>query len=158
MSDLTTIRSAIMAKLQSIPEIGRVHDHERFARGEKEFREMYESGGRILGWHLRRVSTRQVSLCMDDPGITSETHTWEIRGFMALSDAADASASEIVLDELIEAIRETFREDDTLGGVVTTCVTEAGAGVQLEDSGPVMFAGVLCHSARMALRTMQYQA
>lgn len=111
---LATIRAVILTTLQAIPNIGQVHNYERFAKGEKDFRALYQSvpDGPILGWHVRRVSTEQTALDVDDPDQRQDRHTWEIRGFMALSDA---DASELTFDALIEAIREAFRLDDTLG-------------------------------------------
>jgi hypothetical protein len=34
---------------------------------------------------------------------------------------------------------------------------EGDAGVQVPESGPVMFAGVLCHAARLTLATRHYK-
>lgn len=141
------IRAAIVAKLRTLPDIGVVHDYERFARGEKDFRDLYQTGDRILGWHVRRVATTEKSPVL---GRWYTSHDWEIRGFMGLDDAGQ---SEIVFDGLIEAIREAFRLDETLGIAGLFTVDADSAGVQLADSGPVMFGGVLCHSARLTLRT-----
>ena len=58
------------------------------------------------------------------------------------------------LDRLIEAVRVAFRHDETLGGVVETTMSDGRAGPQLDDSGPAMFAGVLCHHARLTLSTV----
>ncbi|MCP4700274.1 MAG: hypothetical protein GY862_25995 [Gammaproteobacteria bacterium] len=41
----------------------------------------------------------------------------------------------------------------TLGGVVCSTVDDSQAGIQIVDSMPVMFAGVLCHSAKLKLNT-----
>lgn len=147
MSDLPTIRAAIVAKLSGIPDIGVVHEYERFARAEKDFRDLYADGDRIRGWHIRRVATMEKSPAV---GRWYTTHEWEIRGFIGLDDAG---RSEIVFDGLIEAIRDAVRQDESLG--IDGCITvdTDTAGIQLVDSGPVMFGGVLCHSARLTLRT-----
>lgn len=147
MSDLATIRAAIVAKLTAIADIGVVHDYERFAKGEKDFRDLYQVGDRILGWHVRRVRTAEKSPVL---GRWYTSHDWEIRGFMGLDDAGQ---SEIVFDALVEAIREAFRLDGSLGIDGLFTVDPDSAGIQLADSGPVMFGGVLCHSARLTLRT-----
>jgi hypothetical protein len=146
---LETIRAAIVAKLNAIPGIGLVHGYERFASGEKDFRAMYSNGSRILGWHVRRVATEETSVAL---GRWQTIHRWEIRGYAGLSDA---DASEIAMDNLMEAIRDAFRADDSLGGAVDTCTRPDAAGIQIADSGPVMFAGVLCHGVRLTLRTVQ---
>jgi hypothetical protein len=81
---------------------------------------------------------------------------WRISGFMSLEDS---SASEIVFDNLVEAVCDAFRSDETLGGLIAGTVMDSPnvAGIQVEDSGPVMFAGVLCHSARLVLYTWHIQ-
>lgn len=154
MPDLATIRAAIVATLQSVPDVGRVYDRERFAKNEKEFRDLYKAGDLLLGWHVRRRATRESS---DALGRWTVTHEWQVRGFRALDDAG---ASELAFDGLIEATRDAFRADESLGGVVDTTVLGDGpddpAGLQLLESGPVMFCGVLCHGARLALFTRHY--
>ena len=145
---LETIRAAIVDKLDSIPGIGRVHSYERFASTNAKFVELYATGGQIRGWHVRRVATTQTSYAV---GRWQTVHVWEVRGYVSLSDA---DASEIALDALVESIRAAFHADDSLGGVVDTCERPDSAGVQLVDSGPVMFAGVLCHGVRLKLYTV----
>jgi hypothetical protein len=74
----------------------------------------------------------------------------------------DAAASELVFDDLIESIRDAFAADETLGGTVAQCaVPDDGSGngesgIQLDDTGPAMFAGVLCHVCRLGLNTIRY--
>lgn len=66
----------------------------------------------------------------------------------------DETQSELAFDNLIEAARDAFREDETIGGAVETTTVDGQAGLQLDDSGPSMFAGVLCHHARLSLATI----
>ncbi len=150
MPTLDDIRTAIAAGISSVPGVGMVHTFERFAKANSEFRPLYESAGKILGWNVRRVRTEEKS---DAAGQWMVTHTWSIKGFMGLDDGGD---SELVFDRLVEAIRDRFRADETLGGVVDTTVVEDVAGIQVDDSGPVMFAGVLCHSVKLRLVTRHW--
>lgn len=154
MSTLAQIRAAIAAKLRAVTDIGQVHDWERYAAQQGDFRGLYttEIGGvkQVRGWHLRRIATSETSPAV---GRNVVTHEWEIRGFCALDDARQ---TETVFDTLIEAVRDAFRLDETLGGVVASTVTEEIAGAQVEESLPVLFAGVLCHSVRLRLATRHY--
>lgn len=151
MSKLDNIRAAIVARMNTVTGIGQVHDYERFAKAEKDFRLLYESAGVINGWNVRRVSKRETSPYM---GRTIVTNTWQLKGFRSFDDSG---RSEIAFDGLVEAVGDAFRADITLGGVVETIHAEDGpAGLQVEDSGPVMFVGVLCHSARLKLNTIHY--
>ena len=161
MSSLSTHRAAIVAALASVPEIGIVHDRERFVSGNDRFQQLYvytPPGGQphIRGWWLRRASTVERS-----PNLrrTVNVHTWAIRGYMAFNDAA---GSELVLDGLVEQFRAVVRADRTLGGVCQPGPlagserSDSTDGVQVTDAGPVTFAGVLCHSIVLQLETWSY--
>jgi len=149
MPTLTQIRAAIVAKIYTVANIGNVHAFERFAKGEKDFRTLYEYSGQVRGWNVRRLTRRETSPAL---GRSHVVNKWRISGFMSLSDA---DGSELAFDGLIEDLCAAFRADETLGGLIAGTVLENPnvAGLQVEDSGPVMFAGVLCHSARCILYT-----
>lgn len=155
---LEAIRAAIVARLQGVPDVGVVHGYQRYANNLRDLAALYVTtiagAQQLRGWYVSRVATSEASAVA---GAYSVTHDWVIRGYMALDDAGQ---SEIVFDDLVERIREVFRGDDALGGIVATIVfggdgdaEQAGAQATLE---PVMFAGVLCHAARLNLRTRSY--
>lgn len=155
MPTLTEIRSAIVAKIQTVPDVGIVHDYERYLKDLAKLRELFETpgpgGGILRGWLVRRVGTREVSTSI---GRNHVINRWQIRGYMALSDK---EASEKAFDLIIEQIRDAFRADENLGGVIDSIVmTDGVAGIQVDDSGPVMFGSVLCHGARLSLNTSHY--
>ncbi len=140
-----------------------VHDYERYSKNMSDLAAMYKSAdpldadaARLNGWHVRRITTTETEPASAGPKVI--THAWEMRGFMALDDA---DASEKVFDNQIETIRAAFRDDETLGGLISTTVLDQGsdtvAGVQVIESAPVLFAGVLSHSARLRLFTRHYQ-
>lgn len=148
---LETVRAAIVERLAAVPGIGRVHEYERFAASETAFRTLYSYTGadhkpRLLGWHVRRAANAE----RRDDYVHDEVITWRIRGFMALEDE---SASEIAFDALIEAVRAAFRADHNLAGACASTDYNDLAGLQLDESGPVMFAGVLCHGVTLTLYT-----
>ncbi|MDA8107567.1 MAG: hypothetical protein M0015_02930 [Betaproteobacteria bacterium] len=159
MPTLDQIRTKIAEKIFAVAPTIAVHDYERYTKNMSDLAAMYKSedvldanAARLNGYHVRRVATAE-----DEPMVGAKkevTHTWEIRGFMALDDA---DATEKLFDNQVEAIRDTFREDDTLGGLVATTVVGNAAGVQVLESVPVVFAGVLSHSAKLRLFTRHYQ-
>lgn len=152
MSALQDLRAAIVAKLAGIAGIGVVHDRERYAVGMDKLKLMYVPAGeqQLRGWFVRRLGIVETSAAANR---RVQAVTWRIQGVMALDDEA---SSEIAFDNLIETIGDTFRDDPTLGGLVLTPKPEDDdAGVQVVDSGPVMFASVLCHAARLAITTRQ---
>ena len=155
---VTQLRAAIAEKIFAIdPQIA-VHDYERNAKDMSALAALYKSGDpaapRLNGYHVRRVATREVFV---DTGRWCVWHRWRIRGVMGMSDA---NASEKLFDEQIEAIRVAFRDiegqvTDPLGKLILGTIDDKSgeAGIQVLDSKPVMFAGVLCHWAELGLAT-----
>jgi hypothetical protein len=147
------VRAAIKTKMLTVANIGTVNDYERYSDQMSKLTLQYVASisghDQLLGWHIRRVSKREIFV---DTGRWSIHNRWRIRGFMALDDAA---ATEKTFDALLVALDTAFRADDSLGSVVLSCIDpESGeAGLQLVDSKPVLFAGVLCHSAEIGLHT-----
>jgi hypothetical protein len=156
MSTLAEIRAAIVAMHRAVPDVGEVHDRERYARSEEKFRELFVmtpagAAKQVRGWWWRRTATRESTV---STGTVMNVHIWQCRGYMALNDE---DGSELVFDTLIEALRDVVRADPTLGGVCEQNSAEDGEdGVQVTDAGPVMFCGVLCHSAVLQLKTWSY--
>lgn len=154
MSMLADHRAALATLMNTVPGVGLVHTYEPYARTEQAFRALYgwttpAGAVQVRGWHIRRTATRERELGV---GRTFNAHTWQVRGFMALDEAGE---TELEFDELIEAIRQAYRADPTLGGVAPLSPAE-GAGIDVTDSRPVVFAGVLCHSAVLQLTTHAY--
>jgi hypothetical protein len=148
------IRAAIAAVMQTVPDIGMVHDYERYADSLQDFRTIYitEIGGEALirGWFIRRVSRREAS---DYNGRVKVTMSWLIQCYFGLQDA---EASEQDLDAVLDALVAAFRADETLGGVVDSTIVGQDAGLQVEEVGPLLFTGKLCHSARCRLSTQHF--
>jgi len=141
-----TIRTAICDRLKSIAGIGQVFDYERYAKTESTFKGLYSATDRLLGWHVRRVSRKE------DDHFNKVATTWEIRGFMAIDDQA---GSELAFDDLIDAIGDVWRRDPDMGGLVAY-PHDYPVTPELVESSPVMFSGVLCHSAKLRLVTKHY--
>lgn len=150
MSGADMIREAIAAALESVPNIGRIHRYERYLKNQGELAALYAYEGQLRGWHVRRVAIQEGKLGDDAP---DEVQHWQIRGYMAVSDAGE---SELVFDRLIDAARDRFRVDPTLGGTVATTWVGDAAGLQMQDSGPALFAGVLCHKVVLTLATQRF--
>lgn len=155
MSALATQRAALVALVAAVPDVGVVNDHQPYATQLRDLHNFYVWPGadgntpQLRGWHLRRVRTTET-----EPGVgrTVNAHTWELTGYMALDEATD---SEIVFDELVEAIRRAYRLDPTLAAAAPMSPAN-GAGMQVLRSLPVLFANVLCHSVVMQVTTHAY--
>lgn len=146
-----TTRAAIVAAVQAVPGVGVVHDRERYAAAHAALRALYvvptDAGEQLRGWYVRRLAFRVERNGANRRRVFT---TWQIRGFMALQDAA---GSEIVFDALVDAVRRALDADSGLGGAVMSTLFDGETGAQLTSSGPVMFAGVLCHAADLTLTT-----
>lgn len=144
-----TVRTAIADKMKTITGIGQVHEYERYAKDLSGLAEFYgNADGQLRGWFIRRQSVEEIR-----DGRPLETVRWQIRGYMALSDA---NQSELQFNDLVDAIRTAFRVDCSLGGKVTTTATDDGNGIQMPEFQQVLFANVLCHAVTLTLTTERY--
>ena len=119
MPALNEIRTAIADKILSAAPAVAAHDYERYTKSMSDLAAMYKAAdsldanaARLNGYHVRRVSTREVLV---DTGRWSVWHRWRIRGIMSLDDADE---TEKLFDEQIETIRTAFRDDEDLGGLI----------------------------------------
>lgn len=149
---MTPARAALTALLQGVPDIGVVHAYERYASDVATLKQLYYSAPhqQIRGWFVRRVRVRETGILQPE---FLEVTEWQLRGFIGLDDAGQ---TELVADALIEAVRDRVRANPTLNGTVSQIGllrTGTDRGLQLEDFGPVLFGGVLCHGIRFGLTT-----
>lgn len=153
MSDLATIRAAIKAKLLTVTNIVNVHDYERFANRDIDFKALfYDTPNKTInGWWFDRLTTAELD---GDTGEVRLIHTWQFYGYRSFDDA---NASAKVFQNHIEDICGTFRADATLAGVIDdnkNMSQQFGpVGIQVEGIEPVMFFKYLCHRARLTLIT-----
>jgi len=159
---LAASRAALLALLSDVPAVGVVHPCERLADGEEGFKRAYlhkhtdpatdgfGATAHIRGWYIRRTATSEVTA----NGSILNEHTWLVRGYMSFNDAI---SSELIFDDLVERMRDAVRVDGTLGlpGLLGSGVSDE-RGIQVESAGPVFFAGVLCHSAALRLKTRNW--
>lgn len=154
MAALEAIRAEIVARMRSVANVGVVHDHEPYAKDMAGLQAFYVSeieGERVLrGWFVQRVATDREAASKE---MRRTVHTWRIRGYMALSEEA---GSEIAFDAMIEALRARFDSNDYMLDLNLDTLADEVAGLQLKESKPVLFAGVLCHAAELALYTSEW--
>jgi hypothetical protein len=133
-------RAAIAAKIASLPDIGIVHDYERWAADSAKFIEFFTAtiGGvsQIRGWEISRKKA------VEDTTST-RGHIYLIKGYMGLKDAA---ATEKTFNGLIEEIALAFRRSQSLGGA-----TLGHDFIQVQTIEARMFGSVLCHCAELSI-------
>lgn len=146
----TVIRNAIATVLATVPDIGVIHGYERYTDKTRDFREFYQRDGKILGWSIRRIGFSEI---VETDTVSTVRSRWQIKGYRSLDDDM---ATEIEFDELVDLVADVFRAKPTLDGAVAATGARGETPIQLEDSGPVRFAGVLCHEVRLSLLTEHY--
>lgn len=141
------ILAAIKARLEAIPNIGRVHDYERWANDPQVVKELYvaDIGGqrRLRGWNIScprlPQNTRKLT------GVVHERiYDFVIRGFWELDDA---SASEKQARAKADEIIDSFDSKPDLSGECFK--TELALITSFE---PGMFAGTLVHMTEILLK------
>jgi hypothetical protein len=148
---LADIREQIKTIISGVPGIGIVHDYERWSADWNKFLDHYKSAdGRINGWTITRGATPERWLTNID---YERVYEITIRGYYGLKDSA---ASEIGFQNLIEAICDEFRGNDTLNGTCETVCPEFGSmagksGIQVITVEPKLFGSVLCHYCELRL-------
>ncbi len=150
------LRNWIIAQLNTVANIGTVHGYQRYADREKALADLYQYNGRLHGWFVRRLSVVDT---VENGRNNQEKTTWLIRGYLAINDA---TASELEFDSLLDTIRDVFfrteNDYENIAGQLIKFTDNATTGEQqvgfsVLDSQPVMFSGVLCHSAVCQLVT-----
>lgn len=160
--DLAPVRTAIKNKIAGVANMGVVQDYERYTKEASKLLTLYQSaaqgGNRIYGWFVSRRATREL---YQDIGRWIALVDWSLTAYMGLDDG---DATEKLFDVQIELVRDAFRDDDSLGGIVAngvSLIVDSGGGtptrgVQVIDVDKVLFANVLCHRARCSLTTVIY--
>jgi hypothetical protein len=144
------IRAAIKARMETVPGIGQVQEYERFASANPDLAAFYMEDGRLNGWYIRRLEVQREP----DGSLTKETTLWRLVGLRSFEDT---EASELTFDDLIDGLIAAFAADETLSDTVETTRLSDADGLELQESGPVMFAGILAHEGRLELKTFCYR-
>ncbi len=144
-----TIRAKIASILGAVADCGVVNDHEPYADQIAALKAKYVTGGKLVGWHIQRVSFTRTQPYLGRQIIDTK---WRLTHLRAIDES---EGSELALDTHIDAAALAFNANQTLDGVVdSTWLPERDVcGLQLDSMEPVMFCGVLSHRARCTLYT-----
>ncbi len=157
------VRDAIVTVIRRVPEVGQVHNRERFAKDSKRLLDLYgwpnpnpATGAQaVRGWFVSLLAEAHRPKRVGRATVLSD---WRMTGFLGFEDA---EASELVMADLARAIVAAFRADPTLGGVIarqsdSQAGDGAAVGPQIQRIEPVMFCGVLTHRASLTLTTERF--
>jgi hypothetical protein len=150
-ASLEQLRTAIVATITSVADVGAVHPYIRHDPDPEVLRGLYEitvgAGQVVRGWHVARATT--YGTLINSARVLID-HDWVITGLWELNDGA---GSAVAFDEMIEAVCAAFRADRWLSDLVFTVPDAARFGLCVDDVSTLTFAGVLCHCAHLSLRT-----
>lgn len=147
-----TIRARIKTVIESVANVGVVHNRLRFTKNGADVKEFFtvNIGGvtTIRGWEIqlrRVVQATETFQGSGDAETTAVSYFYMLRGFASF---VDVDASEITFDALVLAIIKALEEDATLDAYVWERETPAVTETVFSE---VMMADVLCHSVEMTL-------
>lgn len=138
----------IKTQLESVTDIGKVHDYIRFVYLENEIVAQFKdtASGQIRAWQITRTDSSEEYA---DVNIASRRiHRFEIRGIMSIKDSAE---SEKVFQALIEDVCDKFRPLYNLNGEAERIV----APIQVEDVENRMWGAVGVHTATLVLEVQE---
>lgn len=144
-SEIANARTRIVTLLQGVSGIGQVHAYMRWVEDDASKASLFVSGGRLHVWMLS-LGGQPAQLQRFPANHTQGRLLFHVHGFYALDDSA---ATQTTFENLVAAVIDAFGADKKL----SNSVIESGpAQWQADDEGGHrVFAGVLCHYARLAL-------
>lgn len=154
-SGLAVVRAAIATTLSGVAGIGAVHDYFRVTGDvtEAELAALVSPAGVLNAWFLSMADERPYQTKRYPASHEHAVYGFSIHGYYAVNDAA---ASEKTFALLCEAVIAAFRvaKPGLPSSAFTNVVDEQGP-VEWVVSTHRTFAGVLCHYARLDLRTLE---
>lgn len=144
-----TQRTRLKTILQSVSNIGVVHDYQRFNTDYMAFINLFDTtiGGvkQLRGWTVAFGGLASTDDLPDQfDGQYVRGYRWTIRGYMGLQDSA---ATEKTFAALVETVCDALDDDDTLHGATYYDASKAEAPVVEER----LFGSVLCHYCEIRL-------
>jgi hypothetical protein len=148
------ILADVKTRLESITDIGIVHDYERFTKNWQEFLALFAytpTGGsqQIRGWEITRRSVHE-----HKRGAYFRHHVFVIRGYMSLKDSEETDKT---FQILVDTICETFR---TLGEINTWYYRDGdnpeNSPCQVDVIEPRTFGAILCHYSEITLSITEH--
>ena len=146
MSDHQDLLDAIEARLNTVANIGVVHDRVRFSAAWDDYLDHFKTtiGGvdQIRGW---QIVVPEIASTAQRMGAIEREYRIEIFGILGLADGSNTAATFIALVALVLDALD-FRTDLSLSGVVDYSVGPATA--RFEER---MFGSVLCHAVTIVV-------
>lgn len=151
--DYATLLSQIKTAVESVTDIGQVHDMIRGWKNDNEFRTLFEttisSKKQIRGWTITRDGIPENSRYATG-GQHQITHQFVIRGYLGLEDANE---TEKTIQALVESVLQKLDNAVTLGGNVRVAGPATAPVIAHRE-----FGNVLCHYAEIQYPVTEHVA
>jgi len=143
-----TIRPEVKATLAAVVAPAVVHDYQRYTHDMSQFLALFKtSAGVISGWIVTREGVGETDA---DHSTNDTQHRIKIRGYYGLKDA---DASELVFQDLVDAVVAAFRSNYQLNGAANHTTPMQAPVIDLR-----MFGAVLCHYCELTMTAEEYNA
>lgn len=143
-------RTEIKNIMDTVTDIGKVYDYERWAANWNDFINLFKSvaHSQIRGWEIsRKAAGIKKAAIGTSIGSYLKDNDFVIKGYMAIDDSA---ATEKTFNTLIEAVEAKFRSNMTLNGAA-----KDHDYIQVRVIDSRMFGSVLCHYAELYLKVYE---
>ena len=142
-----TIVDEIVNRISQVENVGIVHPYQRYTYEADGFKTLFKDArtSTVRAWLVSRVAIRDEQSA---DSANTVVHTFEILGFMSLSDVRE---SELEFQELVDAVAAQFRPQGRLGGVC-----EQIRPIQVEIIARDKISGHFCHTCRMTIEVQEY--
>jgi len=146
-----TIRDQVKIILESVTNIGNVHDYIRSTVFWNDFFTKHKDTNQILTWEISRISTAEEVWSVQNAAGSEpnfhDTHSIVIVGHMSLQDS---TATEKTFQDLVTAIQTKFRQNNDLNGTVII-----PKQLQVKSVGHANYAGILVHRAVLTYEAIE---
>lgn len=147
MSDFTDIRAGLLAKLNALSGIGKVHNKQRFNVDWSSYLSNFkDTDGAIRGWYITPASEGTISAEFTVFGKTARAYQFMLVGILGVQDAGDTEGAFLTMAETV------------LNGLLGINKLGSGTTPQLEVTAASLsnytyrqFGSVFCHYGEITL-------
>ncbi len=139
----TTILAELKTDLDSVSGIGKVYDYFRASDDLEKARETFQKGRIFHVWMISRFAVDPSDA--GTSGLSYRNHEFDLWGYYQIDDS---EKSEKTFQALCDTVMDTFDTTANLQPTADSAMVEAAALLSFDQ---VLFAGVLCHRARIRL-------
>ncbi len=141
---LTTIRTQIKAYISSATSLNKtIYDYARFSSNLGKTQELFEEGGILHTWDIRRIGFTS-NHGAGSGGVFTRIHNYVLRGYYRFNDSL--ASEKTFSDTTIETVLRKFEDNPKLAGECQV-INQPVVGAIIDE----MFMNVLCHKVEIFL-------